>query len=283
MSGAAGVVAEAPWLRPPRDAVALFERRAARLSALAAGHAAGDWLAALAALCAAQARAVATVAPLEPRLGRARPLAYEEWTRVGAWQGALAPILQAMREVSLPEPARAALATLADAAGDALARRGRAILALSSQAGGDATTPFVAAALQAWFTAQAAAPSLADVARSDGHCPLCGFPPVAGTVQGDDRTRYLCCGLCAAEWRLPRIWCARCGATAGISYFEIEGAHDGIKAEACAGCGGYVKLVYREIAPFAEPLADDVATLALDLLLGEAGLSRAGVNLLVAA
>ena len=43
-----------------------------------------------------------------------------------------------------------------------------------------------------------------------GHArrPLCEFRPVAATVQGDDTVRYLCCGVCAAEWHLTRIHCA---------------------------------------------------------------------------
>jgi FdhE protein len=34
--------------------------------------------------------------------------------------------------------------------------------------------------------------------------------------------------------------------------------------------------------PAADPLADDAATLALDILLGDAGYARCGVNLLLA-
>ncbi len=54
---------------------------------------------------------------------------------------------------------------------------------------------------------------------------------------------------------------------------------DAAKAEACDRCHTYLKLFYLEQNPRAEPFADDVATLPLDLLMAEAGYARSGVNL----
>jgi len=278
-----GTLAPAPWLRPPPDAAFVFARRAARLRALAPGHSSGDWLAALAALCEAQAVAVAAVSAASPPRGGTRPLA-----RDPLWQVALAAIARAMRAVRLPAPAREALARLDNAAPARLERWADAILGGDGDAVDPATAPFVGAALQTLYTAQAARISVGDVVRTAGGCPLCGFRPVAATVQGDDTVRYLCCGLCSAEWHLTRVQCAGCGDAAGVSYYSLEAASGeaaaaGVKAETCATCRTYLKLFYRERIPDAEPLADDAATLALDLLLGEAGYARGGVNLLVAA
>jgi FdhE protein len=75
------------------------------------------------------------------------------------------------------------------------------------------------------------------------------------------------------------VVCANCRATEGISYFAIEGVPGAAKAEACEQCRTYLKLFYLEKAPQAEPFADDVATLSLDLLMSEKGYSRSGVNL----
>jgi FdhE protein len=58
----------------------------------------------------------------------------------------------------------------------------------------------------------------------------------------------------------------------------VEGAEGCAKAEACDGCKAWLKLVYVEREPLLEPLCDDVATLALDLLVGERGLQRLGQN-----
>jgi FdhE protein len=253
---------ERPWLRLPGDAAALFARRAARLRTLARGHAAAEWLALLANLCDAQAHAVAA-AP-------------------STWQRALASIVDLMRDTELPAPARAALLGLADCSPAVLEGRARAILDGGGRPG-DAGALFVAAALQVWYGARATRLAVADVARpSHAGCPVCGFAAVAGVVDGDDKLRYLCCGLCAAEWNVTRLQCTSCGTTAGLSYYKLDGdAGAGVKAEACGACRAYLKLFYREQLPEAEPLADDAATLALDLLLGEADWARAGVNLLV--
>jgi FdhE protein len=101
---------------------------------------------------------------------------------------------------------------------------------------------------------------------------------VAGVVLGDSKLRYLVCGLCSTEWYLPRLICANCGSTEGISYFNIEGDTSGAKAECCSQCRTYLKLFYLESTPAAEPFADDAATLALDTLVSEEGFSRTGPN-----
>ncbi|HMX17540.1 MAG TPA: formate dehydrogenase accessory protein FdhE, partial [Rhodocyclaceae bacterium] len=51
--------------------------------------------------------------------------------------------------------------------------------------------------------------------------------------------------------------------------------------ETCDDCHSYLKIVYQEKAPDADPVADDLATLALDILVYEAGYTRAGPNLLL--
>jgi FdhE protein len=212
----------------------------------------------------------------------ATPLAFASWPRDPSWRQALAILVEQMQGQALPPPARAALAELAAAPAAQLERWADALFADGAPRPDAAAAPFVAAALQTWFTTLAGGVKVAAVARPTGAgCPVCGFPPVAGTVQGDDKVRYLCCGLCASEWHVTRVQCATCRSTAGISYYAIDGAAAGVKAEACASCRSYVKLFYREERPAAEPLADDAATLALDLLLGEADYAQGGLNPLV--
>jgi FdhE protein len=53
-----------------------------------------------------------------------------------------------------------------------------------------------------------------------------------------------------------------------------------MRAETCDECKSYLKILYQEQAPDGDPVADDLATLALDMLVDEAGYSRAGPNLL---
>jgi FdhE protein len=102
---------------------------------------------------------------------------------------------------------------------------------------------------------------------------------VAGVVLGDDKLRYLCCSLCGSEWNLVRIQCWSCRGTGGIRYLGVAGDDAGTKAEACESCHAYLKLFYREKMPDADPLADDVASLTLDLLAAQDGWARSGVNL----
>jgi FdhE protein len=259
----------------------LFEKRAARFRALAPGHAAGDYLVALAALAEAQRLAFQQV-PIDPgarNLSPAVPLGVLEWPRQKAWRDALAVILSEMEKAPLPEPARAALARLRASAPAELEALADALLTGREVRDDLAAAPFVGAALQVYWTALAARLPAGDVERAERGCPVCGSPPVAGVVLGDDRLRYLTCSLCAAEWHLTRVICATCRAVDGISYFSLKGDTGAVKAEACQQCHTYLKLFYLEKGPSAEAFADDVATLSLDLLMSEEGYASGGVNL----
>src|SRR5256885_831132 len=118
-----------------------------------------------------------------------------------------------------------------------------------------------------------------DVCSSD--LPVCGTLPVASIVRADERSqgyRYLHCALCATEWHLVRITCSQCQGTANIAYHSIEGAAEAVRAESCDECHTYRKILYQEKDPNVEPVADDLASLALDLLMSEAGYHRGSGN-----
>lgn len=259
----------------------VFERRAARFRALVPGHAAGDFLAALARLAAAQCQACHEVRfPVLPGQDASPvvPLHIKKWHHGETWREAFAVILAEMAKAALPKPAQAALARLGAAAPSELEAIVNALLGGALDPVDPAEAPFVGAALQVYWTMLASRVSAQGLAVSERGCPVCASPPVAGLVLGDG-LRYVTCSLCAAEWHLTRVVCANCRSTEGISYFAIEGDPGTAKAEACEQCGTYLKLFYLETAPRAEPFADDVATLSLDLLMSEKGYSRSGVNL----
>src|SRR5437868_5046602 len=110
---------------------------------------------------------------------------------------------------------------------------------------------------------------------------VCGMMPVASVVRVDKHSqgyRYLHCALCATEWHMVRLTCSQCLATQDISYHSIEGGSDAIRAESCGSCRTYRKILYQEKDTGVEPVADDLASLALGLLLGEAGYHRASGN-----
>ena len=85
--------------------------------------------------------------------------------------------------------------------------------------------------------------------------------------------RHLHCSLCATAWRYVRVRCVHCGSTDKISYRQFAGTSY-LRAECCESCHGYSKVFYLEGAKAIEPLADDLGSLGLDMLVGEEGFSR---------
>ena len=78
-------------------------------------------------------------------------------------------------------------------------------------------------------------------------------------------------------WNVVRVKCLLCSSTDGISFREIEG-RPSVKAETCDKCRAYVKILYQVNDPSLDPMADDVATLGLDMLLAEEGWKRGSHN-----
>jgi FdhE protein len=267
------------YLRLPRPAET-FERRASRLHDLATGSPVGEFLEALAHLARAQRKALARIRSLPGarELPASVPLRASAWRRDPDWREALAALVEEMRSAPLPPPAGAALERLARAGPAQMEALADALLLGEGGRPDPALAPFAGAALQVYFTSLASELPVQAIERSSSGCPVCGSAPVAGLVLGDDKLRYLSCSLCASEWHLPRIQCWECRATGGISYLAVEG-EPGVKAELCSACRAYLKLFYRERMPAAEPLADDVASLTLDLLAAQEGWARSGVNL----
>ncbi len=287
---AIGDVAKPPFGRLP-DPTTLFDRRAARLRTLADGHELRSYLLFLADVCAAQHRLQtglpAAEIPPADAIARARqfkmpPLDRMRFRRDEASDAIWTRLLTLADEISMPDEARAALKRVqaADTVGaDAMIG---AVLASAIPVEALAEHVFVAAALQVHFArlaTQLDAQALVPVGQ--GVCPACGGPPVASMVVGWSgalNTRFCACSLCATLWNYPRVKCVLCGATEGISYQEIAGGSGAVKAETCESCHGYLKVLQQHSAPSVDPVADDAATLALDLLLRDFGFRRGAVN-----
>ena len=77
---------------------------------------------------------------------------------------------------------------------------------------------------------------------------------------------------------MVRIKCTHCESTKGVRYQQVEDSGDVVVAETCDVCHTYRKLANQEKDPLAEPLADDLATLMLDLLMSETEFARASMN-----
>jgi formate dehydrogenase accessory protein FdhE len=110
-----------------------------------------------------------------------------------------------------------------------------------------------------------------------GYCPVCGSWPKLGEFRGLEQTRWLRCGLCAAEWEVPRVRCFYCGTRdhRQLGYLHLEGEENRYRAATCQECRHYVKMVSTLFA-LTPPLilVADLATVHLDLLAVEQGFSQ---------
>ena len=62
---------------------------------------------------------------------------------------------------------------------------------------------------------------------------------------------------------------------------RLRAAGAAVQAETCDECHHYLKIVHSDRDPFVDPVADDLASLTLDLLVSETGMVRHGVNLML--
>jgi FdhE protein len=264
------------------DPALLFEGRAGRLAKLAEASPTPEYLLLLSRVAAGQRSAVRDVPVLPARApsasGDGPPLRAERVPRDGSWRRMLGVVLSTAKAPGLPIETQDALRRLSDSGVSHLESLAEAVLAGNVPPDRVACAPFVGAALQAWFGALASRLDPATVPAGSAACPACGSPPVASVVQAADRLRYLSCSLCAAEWNFPRLHCIVCRKDDELAYYGIEG-DPGVKAEACGRCRVYVKLFDLEKRAGAEAAADDVATIALDVMLAEEGWRRAAMNL----
>lgn len=286
----------------------LFQERAARLRQLAEGNAIVDYLRFAARLVQAQHRLAVRASPAEPppqevvRQAGAHgvPLWVAPDTLPPAWADTLRALLADLTDDPTADRADPAVPASLRLLFERLAAADRTTLdtlarqALSDRAGGEdlVAAPLVMAALQVDFTVRAAAVDLRSVPHVQPAtvCPVCASVPVASVLRIGGEAggyRYLHCGLCATEWHMVRIKCSHCESTRGVRYQGIEGS-DGkvasqvVLAETCDQCHTYRKVVNQQQDPYAEPLADDLASLTLDLLMGDTEFARASGNPLLA-
>ena len=246
----------------------------------------------MAAVAEAQATALATLDPKLPgaaelersRTHRMPPIQAGGWPREPAWR-ALAGQLseQVAAAADLPDSARQELSQVRNLPPEWFEAQADALLAGRREEIEMAAAPFIMAALQTWWVALASrlTEEVVPVLEVPGVCPACGTLPVASIVRADKRSqgyRYLHCALCATEWHLVRVTCSHCLSTEGIAQHSIEGGPEAIRAESCDRCHIYRKILYQEKDVSVEPVADDLASLALDLLMGEAGYHRGSSN-----
>ena len=305
-----GVTPKPPFAVLPTPGT-MFAARAARFRELAPGHPLEDYLTFLGDLCRIQHE-------VQPSLPEPRPPSPEALERAlefsmppidrGRFEpdeaslATLERVLDKAVAVKMPEPAAKARQVLATSA---VERRSVLVEALEGAPRVEtlAAHVFASAALQVHFSRLAARLDSARLTPvGTGVCPVCGGPPVASLVVGwtaAHGARFVACALCGSLWNHVRVKCVACDSTKGIAYRELSengeetaeesssrglrarearDARAPVKAETCDECGRYVKIMHQHVVPGLDPVADDVATLGLDLKVREAGWARAAFN-----
>jgi FdhE protein len=280
-----------PRIRLPGRAT-LFATRAARLRQLADGNPIGGYIRLMASLVDAQQQVLAT---FEAAMPSAEAIANAQQNsmplvpalaveRNPAWRDVLQHLLDRVEAAGAVTPALGrVIDTLRVKPPAQLDAQADAILAQRFNEIEPGTAPFIMAALQVVWTDLVSRldPRALPFLDTPAACPACGALPVASVVRiggAYQGYRYLQCGLCGNEWHMVRVKCSNCDSTKGIAYHGVEGASDALKAESCDECHTYRKIGYLEKDVEFEPLADDLASLTLDLLMNEAGYRRSSPN-----
>lgn len=284
-----GGVAKVPLARLP-DPQAVFSTRASRFDFLA-GHYdnLAPYLRFLAGISQAQAELVRELPMPEPmtteRIELTRASRMPPLDRNAMHDGvatALDRLIDKLSGLEMPEPARLAL----DALRQATSQDRDWVIGnvLTDTIPADSVAPhlFAAAALQVHAAMLAAALPLGKlVPIRTGICPACGGRAASSLVTeniGAEGARYCSCATCQTLWNEVRVKCTCCGSTKGITYRSVETGEATVKAECCRECGKWVKILYQNKNPTLEPVADDVASLGLDLMMRETEWSRGGCN-----
>jgi FdhE protein len=285
-----GVKAPEPLVLP--DPGKRFLNTSVRLEALAADHPMQDWLRFMAKLAEAQHVAATTlpaVAGIDANSiaqaveARMPPFAADGHRRDPAWRDGLALILEQFDGAPMPAQLQAVITDLRARDAAAIESLADAFLHGSVEASDAGAAIFVVAALQVYFTRMAASLQASDLRLlpQRGLCPCCGSTPSAGvvTASGDSPgARYLHCSLCSTAWNHVRTVCITCGESKTLSLEGIEGDAGVVKAETCNDCHTYAKMIYLAKDTKADPVADDLASLGLDVLVAEAGWARHSPN-----
>lgn len=166
-----------------------------------------------------------------------------------------------------------------------------------------AAAPFIGAALQVYWVHMVC---LSEALRQEDIykkvslseqtlCPCCGSVPTSSMVHsfgGMAGQRYVACSLCGLQWHMTRIRCTRCLHEDGVEYMFLGDPQVGdddpesfnnpaVLAETCPECQTYLKIIHTEREPFADPIADELASIQLDVLMGEQKFYKHGLNMLL--
>lgn len=282
----------APIMQP--ELVLLYSNRLARLQALAQQHAAmHDYLLFASEIVKAQEKLLKSQAlqpqtlsePLLVDWGKP-PLLKTSYQRNSYWREVLEAILKHFDTIGLytDQPIMQTVSRVRAMTDQVKESAASDLLAGHIATVGSDAAPFFWAALSLYW-AQLARQRPLEVHERIGAkrhvCPICGSAPIASVITGGqeiDGLRYLHCNLCESEWHYVRAQCSNCESSGKLNYWALDDVEAQVKTESCDDCHSHLKILYLNKNPRLDPVADDLDSLALDVLMEEKGFSRSTVN-----
>ena len=263
----------------------LYQRRAKRLRELAKDHPLADYLLFAADVVESQL-SVFEKNPLEKQhfdnLSEIKPLNAKTFKRSGIWIEYLKEILHSIKPKA-NEQVIATIENLEKTSDKELKEMATNLLSQEFNLVSTDKATFIWAALSLYWLQLAQ--QIPHNSRQEGtdnlhYCPVCGSAPVAsvvhiGTSQG---LRYLHCNLCESEWNLVRAQCTNCSEHKNLEMWSLNEELALVRAETCGDCQSYLKIMFQEKDPNVEAVADDLASIFLDIEMEEKGFARSGLN-----
>jgi FdhE protein len=130
--------------------------------------------------------------------------------------------------------------------------------------------PFLHACNRRWHGSQAPG-------WTAGYCPTCGAWPAFAETRGIERSRYLRCGRCGAEWQAHALFCCFCSNSDHKELGSLvpeKGGSSG-SVDICNRCRGYLKTFTKlQGSAATRIMLDDLASVDLDIAALEQGFKR---------
>lgn len=263
----------------------LYQRRAKRLRDLAKDHPLADYLLFATDVVESQLNTLEKN-PLPKQdlehLTGVEPLNAKTFKRDGIWRDYLAEILHEIKPKA-NEQVAATIDALEKASTAELEEMANQLLAEEFNLVSSDKAVFIWAALSLyWLQLAQQIPHASRLENTENihYCPVCGSAPVASMVHigSSQGLRYLHCALCESEWNLVRAQCTNCNGHDKLEMWSLNEELALIRAETCGSCESYLKIMFQEKDPNVEAVADDLASIFLDVEMEEKGFARSGLN-----
>lgn len=279
-----GTQRQPPFAHLPQ---ALFEGRAARFARLAPTSPVKEYMEFLGAITTAQAQTsnrfqeadFAAALNLDGKAVSMPPVNLDRLIKAPVFEEIAQEFFTQLDAVPMPQSAKDALAVIRNNK-EMRETAAHNLLRQTVPASELAQHIFMLAALQVAAALAASKVDEKTLKPQQGNlCPACGGTHFASMIVGwpnAEGTRFCSCLYCGTLWNVVRVKCTFCDATGGIEYREIEGGPGTITAECCETCGRYCKQMNGQKDMGFDVFADDIGSLALDLLLQEGGQYQRG-------